>query len=255
MRMGRLILRKLTTTFITTMIFSLAPVLLNVKNGFEFEYNQGNQFVGWFFIYFIYIGLIILIYGNFVSVMIESLQRKWFQHYDWLYILILGFFGLTNGLLFQERTLALLGMIAAIVYGLIDKWLYKRELKNKSLKGFFLFPLTVLLICWGYLQVTSPPMPPFTKEDAVRFATSGEGTVIDHFPDEIGKWEGTIQGYRVKKETKVKEIGDEIYIVIFRESWNKGSETGTWELSYEIERGSLSAKGGRGESPPYYRQK
>jgi hypothetical protein len=252
-RMGSLILRKLTTTCVAATIFSVLLVFFSIKDGFEFVYNQGNQFIGWFFIYLMYIGAIILIYGNLVSIGIEYLQRKWFQQYDWLYVLILGVFGSANGILFQEGTLAFAGMLAAILYAIIDKWLYKRNTKGKSVKMFFLIPIALLLFCWGYFQFTSPPMPPFTKEDAVNFATSGEGTVIEHFPKDIGKWEGTIQGYQVERETTAKEIGEEIYIVTFTENWEKGIEMGTWALSYKSERGSLTANGEQGNMPPYYR--
>ena len=54
----------------------------------------------------------------------------------------------------------------------------------------------------------SPPIPPFTKEDAVKFATSGEGTMISDFPKEIGTWTGTIGDYEVKRKTSVISSGD-----------------------------------------------
>jgi hypothetical protein len=94
-----------------------------------------------------YIGVIILIYGNLVSIVIEYLQRKWFQQYDWLYVLILGVFGLANGLFFQQGTLAFFGMLAAILYAIIDKWLYKRKPASKKIKMLFLNPVASLLIC------------------------------------------------------------------------------------------------------------
>jgi hypothetical protein len=94
---------------------------------------------------------------------------------------------------------------------------------------FFLIPTASLLISWGYFQFTSPPMPPFTKEDAVKFATSGKGTAIEHFP---------------------KEIGEEIYIVTFTENWSKGTGKGSWTLSYKVDRESLTANGEKGNMPP-----
>src|SRR5690606_16348941 len=108
-------------------------------------------------------GVIILIYGNLVSIGVEYLQTKWFKNLDWLYVMILGVFGLANGIFFQERTFAIFGMFAAILYALIDKWLVKRKTNSKSMKLFFLLPIASLLICWGYFQLTSPPTPPFTK--------------------------------------------------------------------------------------------
>jgi len=232
-----LIVRKLITTFVATTILSAPFGFFNVGGSSEIIYNQGNQFIVWFFIFSMYIGVIILIYGNLVSIGIEYLQRKWFPRQDWLYVLILGVFGLANGLFFQERSLAFYGMLAAILYAIIDKWLYKRNTKNKSVKLFFLIPLASLLITWGYYQFTSPPMPPFTIDDAVKFATSGEGT---------------IDGYEVKRETSAIEIGDEVYTVTFTENWRKGTVKGSRTFSYKVERGSSTATGDNGNMPPYY---
>ena len=95
-------------------------------------------------------------------------------------------------------------------------------------------------------------MPPFTKEDAVHLVTAGKDPVNNLFPLDIGKWEGTIGGYHVTRETSAREIGKEIYIVAFTESWEKGSEKGTFESSYKVERGGLTASGQSGKIPPYY---
>jgi hypothetical protein len=247
------ILRKLSTTFVATTIFSFLLVLnFSIVDGFEFKYNRGNQLIGWFLFYSIYVGVIILFYGNLVSIIVEKLQTKWFPKHNWLYIFFLGVFGLANGLIFQAGSFALLGMVAAVIYGVIDKWIYKRTIENKGIKMFFLIPLASLLICWGFLQFTSPPEPPFTKDDAVHFATSGEGTVIEYFPDEIGKWEGNIEGYQVTRETNANEIGQEMYIVTFTEKWKKGNDSGVRTLSYQVERGSLTHHDEQGEVPPYY---
>lgn len=184
---GSIIIRKIVTTFVAALIFSAILSFFSLNGSSEILFNKGNLFIGWFIVYFMYIGVIMLIYGSIVSIGIEYLQRKWFQQHDWLYVLILGVFGLANGLFFEESTFAFLGMLAAISYAIIDKWIYKRYSRRKSVKYFVLIPMASLLICWGYFQLTSPPMPPFTKDDAVVFATSGEDTVIDHFPKEIGK--------------------------------------------------------------------
>ncbi|MGM9986257.1 MAG: hypothetical protein ACI35O_03410 [Bacillaceae bacterium] len=249
----QLIIRKSATTFFTTTIFSLLlGFLISSHDRSEFVYNQGNQFFGWFFIFFVYSGAIILLYGNTVSIVIEYLQRKWFQRYDWLYVLILGIFGLASGIFFQERTLALYGMLTAVLFAIIDKWLYRRQTASKGVKMFFIIPIVTILLSWGYLQLISPPMPPFTKEDAVEFATSGNGTTMDHFPKELGKSEIMIKGYQITRETSVKEIKKEVYVVTFTENWKKGNEEGFWSLSYTVERGSLTANGQNGNPPPYY---
>ena len=47
-----------------------------------------------------------------------------------------------------------------------------------------------------------------------------EGTTIEKFPKKIGKWEGTIDGYQVKRETSVQEKEEEVYMVTFTENWS-----------------------------------
>ena len=68
----------------------------------EFEYNKGHSFLGWLLVYCIYVGAVILLYGNVVSLIVDVVQRKWFLKKDWLTILILGAFGLVNGLFFKK---------------------------------------------------------------------------------------------------------------------------------------------------------
>ncbi|WP_152658544.1 hypothetical protein [Oceanobacillus sp. CFH 90083] len=246
-----LLLRKLTATFVTTIFFSMLFVFVYFNSGFEFAYHRGSQFISWFLVYALYIGMIILIYGNVVAMTIECLQRKWFRQHDWLYVLILGFFGLVNGVLFQDGMAALYGALAAIIYGIFDKWLYRRKEQEKSVKPFLIIPVVSIVVCWGYLELTSPPVPPFEKEDAVDFATSGEGAVTDEFPNYIGQWEGTMEGYQVTKETAVEEIGDEVFIVTFTKHWKKGDEMGTWTSSYKVDRQSRTLLCMEGDMPSY----
>ncbi|QDP41156.1 hypothetical protein [Radiobacillus deserti] len=245
------LLRKLLTTIVTTSALSFLFVFLYAIKGFEFVPDLGNQLLAWFFVYFMYIGVVILLYGNVVSIIVDYAQYKWFPKSDWLYVLILGIFGLANGLFFQLQSFAIVGMAAAILYGLMDKWLSKRKEKEKKIRMFLFAPIALLVCCWGFLQLISPPEPPFTKEDAVEFATSSEGSVTALFPDQIGKWEGTIDGYQVIRKTDAKDIGKETYLVTFSESWKKGEEEGKRTFSYKVERGSLTMSGENGEVPPY----
>ncbi len=245
------------TTIVTTIVFSLLFVfnlsIVEVDvDGVETTYNIRNQFFGWFIFLSMYVGVIILIYGNIVSIIIEKIQTKWFPNHNWLYILILGIFGLVSGFIFQTGLFALLGMLAAILYGIIDKWLSNRMSKNKSVKLFLIIPIDSVFLCWGVLTLISPPMPPFTKEDAIEFATSGERAELIHFPNKIGKWEGNIAGYQVIRETSVNGIGKEKYIVTFTESWSKGNAKGTRILAYKVKRGSLTMNQYEGTNPPYY---
>ncbi|GAA0302128.1 hypothetical protein GGQ92_002296 [Gracilibacillus halotolerans] len=232
---GSFFLRKITATFITTAFISILFIIIIFNEGFEFEYNPGNQFIGWFLVYAMYAGVIVLIYGNVVSIAVEYLQRKMFQQNDWLYVLILGFFGLGIGLIFQEITAAIYGMIAAIIYGFFDKWIYRRNKQGKKIKLFWLIPIASIVLSWGYLELTSPPMPPFTKEDALSRANSS----TNGFPDTVGQLEGTIGDYQVIRETSVEEIEEEVYVVTFTEHRTKDMETDTAKLSYKVDRHSL----------------
>ncbi|WP_175987326.1 hypothetical protein [Bacillus sp. Marseille-Q1617] len=247
-----MILRKILATLVSTLICSLILSLFATFDGNDPGSNSGSQLIGWSVVYFMYIGAIILLYGNIVSIAVEYLQRKWFEDRDWLYVLILGMFGLANGLLFNEILMAVSGMVAAVMYGVVDKWIAAKMKRNRSIKMFVIAPACMYLLAWGLGQALSPPMPPFTKEDAVEFATSGRGTSIEHFPDEIGTWAGSVNGYRVKRETLVKETRSETYIVTFKEDWDSGTDKGTYSISYKVKRGSSTLSGQTGEMPPYY---
>lgn len=248
--MKRLIYRKLVTTYFATTMISLLLAYLYINGDFS-DPNLGNSVFGWTFFYMIYVGTIILLYGNLVSIGIEYFQRKWKAPHSWLYILLHGIFGLANGLLFQELMSAVVGMAAALLYAVIDRWLYK--IKKKGIKLFIFIPIIVYALMWGCLQVLSPPTPPFTADDAVEYATSGKGTAIELFPEEIGKWSGEIDGYHVVRKTSVEKVEHQVYIVIFTEAWVKGEESGSRYISYEVERQSLTVSDRGGPTPPYYK--
>ena len=254
MDVENLLKRKITVTFVTTIVPSIILAfwyMVSITKE-ETPYHLGASFIGWLALYSMYIGAIVLIYGNLVSIALECLQKKWFIKHTWLYVLLHGFFGLANGLLFQDMSLALAGMIVALFYAFIDRWVYVRAKFQLSTKMFFLFPVLACGLLVGYFQIISDPLPPFTKEDAVAFAADGEGTVTDDFPKNIGKWDGMIDGYHIERETSAKEIGKEKYIITFTERWSKGQEKGSWFLSYEVDRESLTARASEGEYPPYY---
>ncbi|WP_144550688.1 hypothetical protein [Bacillus sp. X1(2014)] len=247
---GNFMKRKLIATSVSTIVTTGLLLFFSIQDSPEGVYNQGNQFIGWFLFFLIYIGVIVLIYGNLVSIGVAYIQRKWFRPQDWLYVFIVGAFGSVIGVVLEEKTFTYYGMLAAFLYAVIDKWLYKWASKNKRVKMLFLVPLAFLFMAWGYLQLISPP---FTKESAVEYATSdSEGTTIEKFPKKIGKWEGTIDGYQVKRETSVQEKEDEVYMVTFTENWSKGKVKGYWSLSYQVEPGSSSPSGEKGTMPPYY---
>ncbi len=207
--------------------------------------------MGWSLVYMMYVGVIIMLYGNVVSILLEFLRIKWLKRRDWLFVLLHGILGLANGFVFQNWLLGISGMLAAICYAIIDRWIYTRQKKQKGAKMFVSIPVLIYGLSWGILQFISPSMPPFTKEDAVEFATSGQGTVIDRFPEKIEKWEEKIAGYHIERETTARKIGDEKYIVTFTETWKKGDDMGSRYYSYKVERNSITAYQVGGKQPPY----
>ncbi len=245
-----IIIRKLLTTFITVTISSIVLASMYVTESTSI-YNLGNHLIQGSLFYGIYIGAIVLVYGNAVSIALEYIQRKWLNYPNGVFILLHGLFGLANGLLFQVIGFAWSGMVVALLYAIIDRWLLKRMSGGKSLKAFLIVSVLIYGLSWGMLQITSPSLPPFTKEDAVNFATSGKGTVTDLFPKEIAKKVDNISGYTVSRETKVEESERGVYIVTFVESWSSEEDSGEWYASYKVKRGQLSAYGGGGTEPPY----
>ncbi|MGJ9458665.1 hypothetical protein [Oceanobacillus sp. CF4.6] len=246
----RFIYRKLISTIVSTLVISLILSFIGVTR-FEQSYHMGNDFLGWSVVYIIYSGMIILIYGGFISGVLEYVHLKWFKQSTSLYIGIHGIFGLLFGLFTLSWMMGLFGALAALMYGAVDRILDKKQFKEKSLITVTVSLVLLYAIPWAFLEIITPPEPPFKVEDAVEFATQGEGTATDSFPKEIGKWQGVINGYQVIRETSAEEIAKEEYLIVFTESWEKGEEAGTWYLSYEVERGVLSAAGNGGDVPPY----
>lgn len=247
-----MISRKLITTVFTTAMVSLAMGLFTLR-GFTDTYHLGNALMGWTYASFMYVGAIIFTYGNIVSICLEIAQKKWFAGNRWLYITLHGVFGLANGLLFNNGLLALFGTAAALLYACVDSWIFVQSAKQKSVEYVLLVPIFIYLTAWVVFEYISPEEPPFTMENAVAFATSGDGTVTDVFPEKIGSWQGVIGEYEVTRETSAERIGNEKYIVTFTETWKKDGEIGSWSLAYEVERNSLSALFESGDLPDYYK--
>lgn len=247
----KILSRKLITTVFVTALVSLAMAFFTLKD-FADTYHMGNHLMGWTAVYFMYVGAIILIYGNIVSIALEYSQKKWFSDNHWLYIALHGVFGLANGLFFLNGLMAIFGMTAALLYAFIDRWMLFKAAEQKNVELIVLIPVFLYMFFWGALEYISPEEPPFTKEDAVAFATLGDGSVTDVFPNKIGKWQGVIGTYEVTRETAVKRSGNEKYIVTFTETWEKDGEAGSWSLAYQVERDSMTALYETGETPAYY---
>ena len=254
MNFQSIVVRKMTAAFFVTMITSMILAYWYMSAAAKNEepsYQLGVNFLGWTFLYAMYVGAVVLVYGNLVSGAIEYAQKRGFIKNNGLYVLYHGLFGLLFGFLFQVPGLAVAGMAVAILYAFIDRWMCARENDSLSIKLLFLSPLVAGGLLWGYFQMQSEPMPPFTVEDAIEFAADGEDSVIEDFPKKPGIWQGIIGGYHVERETSAQEIGKEKYIITFTERWDKELEKGSWIWTYEVERDSISAKSGKGMAPPY----
>jgi hypothetical protein len=139
-----MIYRKFVTTFVTTMTICFIFAFIGAV--------QGEHFLGWFIIYIMYVGTIVLLFGNLVSFVVEYLSKNYFS----LYILLHGVFGgLALGIPFKNMEAALVGIGSALLYGCIDRWLYKRTEKYKSTKMFFLVPIMLFLISWAFFAIFS----------------------------------------------------------------------------------------------------
>lgn len=251
-KMERILLEKIITSILSTALFSLAlGFIIIFNNHTDFSYNTGNQIIGSAFVAAIYAGPIIFTYGNLASLGIDYFKNK-LTFSNGLSILLHTFFGLVGGLFFMEWGFALYGAIAACLYALINQLIKRKINQHKLLLRLLTATVFLYLLSWGIFEAISPPLPPFTLEDAVEFATSGEGTVTDDFPEKIGSWQEEISGYNVEKELKAEEIGKEKYIVHFIERWEKGKEQGYWRLSYEVDRDAMTLSEHKGENPPYW---
>lgn len=250
-QIGRVAARKLLATFFSVFIMSMAWSSWSIAVSDDVVYETGTEFFGMTFVFFLYIGMFVLSYGNLVSLAIEALQRKWFEGADWAYVLILGGFGAAIGLLFPILHFVFIGVLTAVLYGMIDKWLLKRQGQDKANKAFCIVPFLVFLLLWGYFQNASAALPPYTAAEAVEFATGGEGTPIDRFPKEAGTWEGQIEGYHVRRTTAAEKVDDGVYEVTFKEDWKTGAAAGSWMMSYLVDRESSTFHREEGHMPPY----
>jgi len=243
-----LIERKLFSTVATTIIISCLLAFF----GMRAEYEQEKQFLGWFLFYFIYVGIAILFYGNIISIAIEYLLRKWLNRIDWLYFLLHGIAGLIIGIFIIEIDFIYFVVATALLYSIIDRLIYVQRAKAKRIYIFLLIPTIAVVLSWGYLNILSPPTPPFTQEDAVKVLTSALPTEMGNFPGSNEKSKDAIGEYQIERETSVKKIKKEIYIITFTENWSTGLKKGTWSISYKVDRVSTAIYDEVGKKPPYY---
>ena len=245
--------RKLLVAFFSTSLLSiyLAQWYTTIESE-RFPYDLHSTFLGWFVIYFAYSGVVIFIYGGFVSIVLELISTKLMKLHWLIYLCLHAMLGLPFGL-FTYGAGALMGGGTALVFGMTDLWLRQRsKLKLPRKTITLVIPIVIVVIMTTIFAFVSPERPPFTKEEAILEAHESRGVYYDHFPEEEGVWTGKIKGYDVKQEVSVEEKEQEVYHVTFRETWEKGEEKGSWYWTYEIRRNGMSSVGGHDETPGYY---
>ncbi|MFE1245049.1 hypothetical protein ACFW35_13030 [Fictibacillus sp. NPDC058756] len=211
--------RKMMASIVTTITLAMVLASMSLKDNAGSTSDYGEAFLAAAMLYGTYGGVIILVYGSLVSGVIEFVMNRWFKINTPIYILFHGVFGL---IMLEVPILAVFGVASAILYALIDRWILFRINKDKPTFILILTPFALFTMTWSILSFITPDRPHFTAEDAVEFVTSGKGTIIDKFP----KAEGVITVGNATRETSVKEIGDEVYIVTFTETWKTRMQGG-----------------------------
>lgn len=218
-------------SFATTIILAMILASMSLKDNAGGTSDYGEAFLATAMLYGTYGGVIILVYGSLVSALIEFVMNRWFVFNTTIYILLHGIFGL---IMLEVPILAVFGVASALLYACIDRWIHHRIKKDKPTLMLMLTPIALFMMTWFILSFITPDRLAFTAEDAVEFVTSGKGTIIDKFP----KAEGVITVGNATRETSVEEIGNEVYIVTFTETWKHEDAGGPWSISYKVERGS-----------------
>ncbi|MBE1442403.1 hypothetical protein [Paenibacillus sp. OAS669] len=252
-----MIKRKLTAAYFTSW-----AIVLWVSFPFmslEGAWNAAQNYLSWAAIIGMYAVPSIFLYGILISSLLElgAAKLKVSGPVEWITSgLLHAVFGLLFGFVLQSSMFSIMGGASAILFFLIDRIIlaFLPYLRRTFRVVLLSVPLLLFGISAGAIYAFSPPKPPFTSMNAVQFATSGTGTVIDLFPKQAGMVKLQIEGYDVERETAVEETGEkEKYLVHFIERWSKGEEKGEHRMIYEVTRGAMGGKGGGGDEPPYRR--
>ncbi len=246
------VMRKLVATIAVTMLASLCFGLFTYGGFGVNEYNQGETLLSWTLVFFIYIGAIILVFGNFVSITIEWFERR-FKPFPWpVFVLLHGVFGLLNGLVFPAVEFALAGFLCAVFYALADRWLLWKKNSKAVVSALLIVPAVLVISSSAIVQWTSPPEPSFKAEDAIEKATGGEDTRAAAFPDVAGTETTTEEGLVVERTTSVENIGRETFLVTLTEKW-RDEATGVERenfMTYKVKRNSMQLQDAGGEGTP-----
>ncbi|MFC4777766.1 hypothetical protein ACFO9Q_13290 [Paenibacillus sp. GCM10023252] len=253
-----MLLRKFITAFMTTWVTLLwLPEMMHWHWQWDSWDDErlmhGDEYVSTASVLAMYVVPIVSVYGVLVSIVVEKLLNPlripcWLHFILWF--VLHGLFGVI---------LSFMGIITAITYAVIDyglRWMIEAgKLKRRRSVIVIATMPVVLFLGWYLLHFIlspEPPKAPFTAEQAVEFATWGEGSNLSKFPKQIGQEQLNLAGYDVKRMTEVEETAMMgVYEVIFTEEWKKGLESGTFKMMYRVYRGGMELQEEEGEIPPY----
>ncbi|MFF2890286.1 hypothetical protein [Paenibacillus sp. NPDC057967] len=255
-----MLIRKVMASYLTS--FAVVIYMSLVLTGVEAQatFPRFDQFMTWTTFISLYVFPIVLIYGSLVSIALEFVtNRRVHSRIMEIALPIAGhlIFGALLSIPFRSASFTWLCLAAALVYWLADflfAWISERGWRKNGILISLALPL-VIIAGVGLLSLTNektPEQQPFTKEAAVRAATSGtSGTELEIFPKQVGATQLELDGYKVTRETSVARVGHEQFEVTFREQWSKENEEGSRAMIYTVTRGSMTLKTNEGSLPPY----
>lgn len=255
-----MLVRKAIASYMTS--FAVVIYMSLVLTGVEMHatFPRFDQFMTWTTFISLYVFPIVLIYGSLVSIVMEVVTNRYVHsRIAEIALPVAGhlLFGSLISIPFRSASFTWLCLLAALLYWLADRllaWCIERGWKRNGILLSLALPLAIIAVI-GLLSLSNektPEQQPFTKEAAVRVATSGtSGTELELFPKQIGSTRLELNGYKVTRETSVARTGDEQYDVTFREHWSKDDEEGSRSMTYEVTRGSMTLKSNEGNLPPY----
>ncbi|RJE86071.1 hypothetical protein D3P07_18475 [Paenibacillus sp. 1011MAR3C5] len=255
-----MLIRKAIATYLTSsaVVIYMSLILTGVETHASFP--RFDQFMTWTTFISLYVFPIILIYGSLVSMALEFvINRRVHSRTLEIVLPIAGhlLFGALISIPFRSTSFTWLCLSAAFLYWLTDRlfvWMTEKGWRKNGILLSIALPL-VIIAGVGLLSLANdktPKQQPFTKEAAVRAATSGtSGTELELFPKQVGATQLELDGYKVTRETSVARVGDEQFEVTFREHWRKDDEEGSRSMIYTVTRGSMTLKTNEGSVPPY----
>lgn len=154
--MENMFYRKFTAFYVSTIIISILISAGSFGNG---EPIYIDSFLGWAYILLIVVGGIILVYGNLISLGIEYVTNRWLKESSIVFVLLHGLFGALPIIWFLQWTLTLYAAAAALLYALVDRWIFHRSNKNKHTWPVHAIAPVLFLILLAIFMVKSHPVP------------------------------------------------------------------------------------------------